>query len=166
MLLRSRAARGCKFHFDISSVGVYGNMLMAATLAKGTTLITNAAIEPEITTLARMLVKMGARIEGIGTSILEIEGVESLNPVDFTNIPTGLKRFYSFYFQNTRTDASIRAPILTSIRARVVISGSIAALVIKVVPFASVAAISILPVAPTLDISKWNLQPRAARLRQ
>ncbi len=79
--------KGAKFHFDISSVGATGNVLMAATLAKGTTLLSNAAIEPEITSLARMLVKMGAKIDGIGTSQLEIEGVDTLNAVDFETIP-------------------------------------------------------------------------------
>lgn len=79
--------RGAKIHFDISSVGATGNVIMAATLAKGSTLITNAALEPEITALARMLVKMGAKIEGIGTSVIEIEGVNELKPVDEDTIP-------------------------------------------------------------------------------
>lgn len=79
--------KGGKFHFDISSVGATGNVLMASVLAKGSTLLTNAAIEPEITSLARMLIKMGAKIEGVGTSTLEIEGVEELHPVDFETIP-------------------------------------------------------------------------------
>ncbi|MBQ6269276.1 MAG: UDP-N-acetylglucosamine 1-carboxyvinyltransferase [Bacteroidetes bacterium] len=78
---------GAKIHLDVSSVGATGNILMAATLAKGTTIISNAATEPEITALARMLVKMGAKINGIGTAILEIEGVDRLNPVDETSIP-------------------------------------------------------------------------------
>ncbi len=78
---------GAKFHFDISSVGATGNALMAAVLAKGSTLLSNAAVEPEITALARFLVKMGAKIEGIGTSILEIEGVEELQPADEATIP-------------------------------------------------------------------------------
>lgn len=78
---------GAKINLDISSVGATGNILMAATLAKGTTCISNAAIEPEITALARMLVKMGAKIDGIGTAILEIEGVEKLEPVDEITIP-------------------------------------------------------------------------------
>jgi len=78
---------GTKFHFDISSVGATGNVLMAAVLAKGNTLLTNAAIEPEITSLARLLVKMGAKIDGIGTTQLEIEGVDELHPVDFKTIP-------------------------------------------------------------------------------
>lgn len=78
---------GTKIHFDISSVGATGNVLMAATLAKGTTLISNAATEPEITALARFLQKMGAKIDGIGTSTLEIEGVDELKPIDETTVP-------------------------------------------------------------------------------
>ena len=78
---------GAKINLEISSVGATGNILMAATLAKGTTLISNAATEPEITALARMLIKMGAKINGIGTSILEIEGVSELLPTDETTIP-------------------------------------------------------------------------------
>src|SRR5690606_21197226 len=78
---------GARVHFDISSVGATGNVLMAAVLARGSTRITNAALEPEITALARMLVKMGARIEGIGTTTLEIEGVDELKPVTEETIP-------------------------------------------------------------------------------
>jgi len=87
VIAKSAKLHGGKVHFDISSVGATGNVLMAATLAKGSTLITNAALEPEITALARMLVKMGAKINGIGTSELEIEGVDSLRPVDEETIP-------------------------------------------------------------------------------
>ncbi len=78
---------GARIHFDISSVGATGNVMMAAVLARGTTLITNAAIEPEITALAEFLVKMGAKIEGIGTNRLEIEGVAELHPTEFETIP-------------------------------------------------------------------------------
>ncbi len=78
---------GAKIHFDISSVGATGNVLMAAVLAKGSTRIANAAIEPEITALAEFLVKMGARIDGIGTNTLEIEGVNELHAVDAETIP-------------------------------------------------------------------------------
>ncbi len=77
---------GAKIHFDVSSVGATGNTMMAAVLAKGTTLITNAAVEPEITQLAEQLVLMGAKINGIGTTVIEIEGVEKLNPVEIENI--------------------------------------------------------------------------------
>jgi len=78
---------GARINFDVSSVGATGNVLMAAVLARGTTCIENAAIEPEITALARFLVAMGARIEGIGTSKLEIEGVNDLHPADVETIP-------------------------------------------------------------------------------
>ena len=87
VMAKAKKLTGAKFHFDISSVGATGNVLMAAVLAKGTTLLTNAAVEPEITALARMLVQMGAKIEGIGTTQLIIEGVDELKPVDFETIP-------------------------------------------------------------------------------
>jgi len=74
--------RGAKIHFDISSVGATGNAVMAAVLAKGSTLISNAAIEPEITLLCEFLKRMGANIGGIGTQKLEIEGVSSLAPAN------------------------------------------------------------------------------------
>ncbi|MGE5432402.1 MAG: UDP-N-acetylglucosamine 1-carboxyvinyltransferase [Syntrophomonadaceae bacterium] len=79
--------KGARISFDVSSVGATGNLMMAATLAKGTTVISNAAIEPEITVLAEYLVKMGARINGINTSVLEIEGVDELKAAETTNIP-------------------------------------------------------------------------------
>ena len=79
--------KGAKINFDVSSVGATGNALMAATLAKGTTLINNAAIEPEITQLAEFLSKMGARINGIGTNSIEIEGVAELSSAEITTIP-------------------------------------------------------------------------------
>ncbi len=87
VIAKADKLKGARFHFDISSVGATGNVLMAAVLAKGSTLLTNAATEPEITALARMLVKMGAKIDGIGTNQLEIEGVDELKPVDETTIP-------------------------------------------------------------------------------
>ncbi len=87
IIANAKHLSGAKIHFDISSVGATGNVMMAAVLAKGTTLITNAAIEPEITSLAEFLVKMGARIDGIGTNKLEIEGVDELHPTDIETIP-------------------------------------------------------------------------------
>lgn len=78
---------GSKINFDISSVGATGNTMMAASLARGTTLINNAAIEPEITQLAEFLRKMGAKITGVGTNTIEIEGVSELHPSDITTIP-------------------------------------------------------------------------------
>ena len=60
---------------------------MAAVLARGTTVIENAAIEPEITALAHFLVSMGAKIDGIGTNRLEIQGVDELHATDVETIP-------------------------------------------------------------------------------
>jgi len=79
--------QGTHIHLDVPSVGATGNLLMAAVLAEGTTVITNAAVEPEIQSLAAMLVAMGAHIEGIGTPTLRIEGVQELHPTDVTTIP-------------------------------------------------------------------------------
>ncbi len=79
--------RGADISFDISSVGATGNALMAAVLAKGTTVIRNAATEPEITQLAQFLTRMGAHIDGIGSNCLVIEGVDELHAADDTNIP-------------------------------------------------------------------------------
>ena len=78
---------GAHIRFDVSSVGATGNVMMAAVLARGTTVIENAAIEPEITALARFLQSMGARIDGLGTNRLEIEGVDTLHPADVETIP-------------------------------------------------------------------------------
>jgi UDP-N-acetylglucosamine 1-carboxyvinyltransferase len=71
---------GAQIWLDFPSVGATENIMMAAVLAKGTTTIDNAAREPEIVDLAEMLVGMGAQIGGIGSSTLEIEGVEALHP--------------------------------------------------------------------------------------
>ena len=78
---------GARIAFDISSVGATGNTMMAAVLAKGETVIENAAIEPEITQLGEFLQAMGAKINGVGTNRLEIEGVDELHPADISTIP-------------------------------------------------------------------------------
>jgi len=85
---RAERLRGAAIHLDIPSVGATVNILYAASLAEGETVLTNAAIEPEVTALAQMLSAMGAHIEGIGTSTLRIEGVPALHPIPtFDNIP-------------------------------------------------------------------------------
>lgn len=75
-----RRLHGCRFAFESVSVGATGNLLMAAVLARGETVIENAALEPDITQLAEFLFQMGAEIEGIGTATLRVRGVESLSP--------------------------------------------------------------------------------------
>jgi UDP-N-acetylglucosamine 1-carboxyvinyltransferase len=78
---------GARIVLEFPSVGATENLLLAAVLAKGTTIIENAAREPEIADLAALLNRMGAMIVGAGTSTLEIEGVTDLEPADHTVIP-------------------------------------------------------------------------------
>ena len=78
---------GNTIYLDFPSVGATENILMAATLAKGVTVIENAAQEPEITDLASFLTKMGAKITGAGTSTIRITGVEKLSGVRHQVIP-------------------------------------------------------------------------------
>ena len=78
---------GAEVFLEFPSVGATENLMMAAVLAKGTTTIENAAREPEITDLANFLSQMGAKIVGMGTSRVTIEGVEALRPTTYTTIP-------------------------------------------------------------------------------
>jgi len=78
--------QGGHITFPISSVGATGNALMAAVLAEGTTTISNAAAEPEIETLCKFLIAMGATIRGTGTTELEIEGCNTLKAIEFKNV--------------------------------------------------------------------------------
>jgi UDP-N-acetylglucosamine 1-carboxyvinyltransferase len=79
--------RGASVHFDRITVTGTEDLMMAAVLAKGETVLRNAAREPEVGDLADMLIKMGARIEGAGTSTIRIQGVERLGGVEHTIIP-------------------------------------------------------------------------------
>jgi len=78
---------GTSIWLDFPSVGATENLVMAAVLAEGITVIDNAAREPEIVDLCRMLVEMGARIDGAGTSTITVDGVEALDPVTYTTVP-------------------------------------------------------------------------------
>jgi UDP-N-acetylglucosamine 1-carboxyvinyltransferase len=78
---------GAEIDFDKVTVTGTENVMMAATLAQGVTIIQNAACEPEITDLADLLNKMGARVRGAGTKRIEIEGVEELGSAEHTIIP-------------------------------------------------------------------------------
>jgi len=84
---RAELLRGARVVLDFPSVGATENLLMAAVLAKGTTVIDNAAREPEIADLAAFLNRMGAIVEGAGTSTITVEGVEELGPCDHEVIP-------------------------------------------------------------------------------
>ncbi len=82
-----RRLQGASILFEFATVGGTENVMMAATLAEGTTIIENAAKEPEIVDLANYLNKMGAKIEGAGTSIIRIQGVDRLQPAEHDVIP-------------------------------------------------------------------------------
>ncbi len=79
--------QGKSIYLDFPSVGATENIMMAACLADGITIIENAAEEPEIVDLANFLNKMGAKVRGTGTDIIRIEGVKELNGVSHTAIP-------------------------------------------------------------------------------
>lgn len=82
-----RGLKGTHFVFPFVSVGATENLLMAASLADGLTTLKNAAREPEITDLATCLIAMGAKIEGLGTDTLTIEGVKSLHGAEHAILP-------------------------------------------------------------------------------
>jgi UDP-N-acetylglucosamine 1-carboxyvinyltransferase len=84
---KSDGLKGAHISFDTPTVTGTENLIMAAALAKGKTTLQNAAMEPEVIELANLLNKMGARINGAGTPLIEIEGVESLQAVEHSIIP-------------------------------------------------------------------------------
>jgi len=77
---------GTHVYLDFPSVGATETLLMASVTARGETIIDNAAREPEIVDICEMLIKMGAQIEGVGTSLLTVTGVESLSPTEHTTV--------------------------------------------------------------------------------
>lgn len=82
-----RRLKGAQIYLDIPTVTGTENLMMAAATAQGTTVIENAAREPEVEELAQILTEMGAEIEGKGTSVLTIRGVERLRPVEHNVLP-------------------------------------------------------------------------------
>jgi UDP-N-acetylglucosamine 1-carboxyvinyltransferase len=84
---KSAGLVGSEVYLDFPSVGATENILMAAAMAKGVTILRNAAREPEVVDLAVFLNKMGAKIEGAGTDIVQITGVPRLDSVEHTVIP-------------------------------------------------------------------------------
>lgn len=79
----AKRLRGAQIYFDIPTVTGTENLMMAAVLAEGETVLENAACEPEVVDLANALISMGAEIEGAGTSFIRIRGVASLKPLDY-----------------------------------------------------------------------------------
>lgn len=87
IIAEAKRLKGNRIPFEIPSVGATGNIVMAAVLAEGVTIIENAAREPEIAQLCEFLNLMGGKISGIGSAELTIEGVNNLRPVSITVIP-------------------------------------------------------------------------------
>lgn len=109
--------RGDVIYLDFPSVGATENILMAATLAKGTTIIENAAKEPEIIDLANQLNKMGARIKSAGTDMIRIEGVEKLSGCIHEAIPDRIETgTFMLAAAITRGDILIRNAIPGHVR--------------------------------------------------
>ena len=87
VMAKAKRLKGASVYFDIPTVTGTENLMMAATLAKGMTLLENAAREPEVVDLANALISMGAKIKGAGESVIEIEGVDELRPLNYSVIP-------------------------------------------------------------------------------
>ena len=87
VVAKAKKLKGASIYFDIPTVTGTENIMMAACLAEGRTLIENAAREPEVVDLADALLSMGARIKGAGESVIEINGVAKLKPLRHTIIP-------------------------------------------------------------------------------
>ena len=87
VIAKAKKLRGASIYFDIPTVTGTENIMMAACLAEGRTLIENAAREPEVVDLADALTSMGAKIKGAGESVIEIAGVTRLKPLRHTTIP-------------------------------------------------------------------------------
>src|SRR5699024_8409133 len=85
--LRAKELRGARIYLDVVSVGATINIMLAAVKAKGVTTIENAAKEPEIIDVATLLTNMGAKIKGVGTDVIRIEGVSSLSGCNHMIIP-------------------------------------------------------------------------------
>jgi UDP-N-acetylglucosamine 1-carboxyvinyltransferase len=100
---------GATVWLDFPSVGATENIAMAAVLARGRTVIDNVAREPEVVDLCIFLQQMGAKIDGIGTSTLEIEGVTELGPTEHTTVSDRLVAgFYAIGAAMTRGDVTVR----------------------------------------------------------
>jgi len=87
VVARARRLQGAEIHLDLPTVTGTENLMMAAALARGTTVIRNAAREPEVADLADALNKMGAKIQGEGTSTIVVDGVDHLHAAEHTIIP-------------------------------------------------------------------------------
>ena len=101
--------RGCHIFMDMVSVGATINIMMAAAMAKGHTIIENAAKEPHVVDTANFLNSMGANIKGAGTDVIRIRGVEALHATDYSIVPDMIEAgTYMFAAAATRGDVLIK----------------------------------------------------------
>jgi UDP-N-acetylglucosamine 1-carboxyvinyltransferase len=109
---------GADIRLDFPSVGATENILTASVLARGTTTIDNVAKEPEIVDVAEMLVSMGARIEGAGTSHLVVHGVDRLHPTTHAVVPDRIAAgTWAFAAASTRGDVEVVGGVAAHLRA-------------------------------------------------
>ncbi len=125
---RASRLRGAEIVFDTVTVTGTENVMLAATLARGITRLVNAAREPEVTDLARMLLAMGAKISGAGTETIIIEGVEGLHGTEHAVIPDRIEAgTYALAAAATRGDVTVRrcAPgHLAALTSRLAVTGA------------------------------------------
>lgn len=123
-LIKTRAdkLKGAHIFMDVVSVGATINVMMAATMAEGTTIIENAAKEPHVVDLANFLNSMGANIKGAGTDVIRIKGVSSLHGTEYTIIPDQIEAgTFMFAAAVTKGDVTVKNVIpkhLESITAK------------------------------------------------
>ena len=114
--------KGCHLYMDVVSVGATINVMMAAALADGLTIIENAAKEPHVVDLANFLNSMGANIKGAGTDVIRIRGVQKLHKTEYTIIPDQIEAgTFMFAAAATRGDVTVKNVIpkhLESISAK------------------------------------------------
>jgi len=109
VVAEAEGLHGAQIWLDFPSVGATENILMAAVLANGTTVIDNAAREPEIADLCTMLQQMGGKIEGVGTSTLTVHGVDALQPTEHRVIGDRIVgATWAFAAAMTRGDVTVR----------------------------------------------------------
>ena len=123
-LIKAKAERlvGNHIYMDVSSVGATINVMMAATMAEGMTIIENAAKEPHVVDLANFLNSMGANIKGAGTDVIRIKGVVKLHGTEYTVIPDQIEAgTFMFAAAVTKGDVTVKNVIpkhLESITAK------------------------------------------------
>jgi len=108
MVIKAKKLKGARIYLDLVSVGATINIMLAATKAEGTTIIENAAREPEIVDVATLLNNMGANIKGAGTDVIRIKGVEKLRGCRHTIIPDRIEAgTYMIAAAATRGDVTL-----------------------------------------------------------